>query len=90
MTRPYRYPYYCPVLPAWLLEARLAEGRWRRVHEGYEKRCSGCPPEVDQWHPADTEYFGPDKSSPDGLKSWCRCCENAAWKRSNQKRRAAA
>lgn len=63
-------PYYCPIIPAWLIESRIAQGNMR-INEGtLEKYCPSCS----EWMPADTEFFHIRNRNADGLASPCRFC----------------
>lgn len=63
---------YTPLISPKLLQRRLAKGK-ARIDKilGLEKYCSRCK----EYWPQDTLFWSPKPSNPDGLKDWCKACQ---------------
>ncbi len=65
--------YKQATMPSATLARYLSKGRYQYDEDGeLEKRCSRCK----EFLPADSEFFGAQKSNPDGLRGHCKCCDS--------------
>ena len=72
---------FSPLIPFWLLEARLAEGKVRIASNGLlQKLCRGCN-EWKDWH---TGNFGYVQREPCRRFSNCKSCARKSEQRSRQ------
>ncbi len=75
-------PCFCPVIPQWLIESRIAQGTMRINEGSLEKLCSRCR----EWNPADTEFYFIKREYADGMRPQCRFCEMEDSKRTRERR----